>query len=74
MKANHLLVLISLCTLAPHAAAVGPLATDPNALPSWRGSLLFTGASADNLVRADVDFAVFAPGASGPASVPGEYI
>ncbi len=43
------------------AALAGPLATDPGAMPAWRGTVSF----ADGILNVDVDYAVFAPGAYG---------
>ncbi len=52
------------CILLAPVAMAGPLATDPAAIPGWKGSSPFSGtnASVTNTVNAIVDFAVYAPG------------
>lgn len=70
MTTLKLLVTTSAALLSAQALAVGPLASDPAALAGWHSSQSFVSPS----VNVNVDFAVFAPGAGGPASVPGEFI
>ena len=54
-------------------AFAGPLATDPNAIPGVQGSSAFfgTNVSITHWVRADVEYAVYAPGMFGTSAALG---
>jgi hypothetical protein len=61
-------VLLALLT---SAAAAGPLTSDPNAIPGWQGSITMTGTNGSALLKADVDYAVYAPGQFGTSAAMG---
>jgi hypothetical protein len=63
--------VVVVASLASTAMA-GPLTSDPNALPGWQGSITMTGSSLPpNLLKADVDYAVYAPGQFGTSAAMG---
>jgi hypothetical protein len=62
--ATPCLVALAFAWLAGVANA-GLLASDPNALPGFHGTSAFIGSSGSFTLHADVDYAVYAPGAFG---------
>jgi hypothetical protein len=61
------LVLVSLVNVG----IAGPLTTDPNALSAWQGTTLFSGTVGSFTLKANVDFAVYAPGQFGTSAAMG---
>jgi len=43
-------------------AMAGPIASDPNAIPAWRGTQQFYATSGVKKLQVDVEYAVYAPG------------
>ncbi len=63
-------ISISLTILYAVGASAGVLATDPAALPAWQGTQLFQQTVFTLNLKANVDFAVYSPGAfSGSAAL-----
>lgn len=52
--------IVALLLTSPVLA--GPLPTDPNALPSWQGSTLFSDSNGGFNLVVNVEYAVYAPG------------
>jgi len=42
-----------------------PLVSDPNAIPTWRGTRAFSASSGGASLQVDIEYAVYAPGAYG---------
>lgn len=66
---RHAFVVTAFVGLLSSAALAGPLASDPFAIPGWKGTTFFDSALdpnlAPNAVKVNVDYAVYAPGAYG---------
>src|SRR5262245_48184350 len=62
---------VAVVVLTATTALAGPLFADPAALPGWTGSSGFVGANGGFKLNANVEFAVYAPGAFGTSAALG---
>jgi hypothetical protein len=63
-----------LVSLAASSALAGVLATDPLALPGYRGTASFDASMGSDLLFIDLDYAVFAPGQYPDGQLNSEYV
>ena len=66
LNAKRVLCVGTVLLLLVSISSAGPLPTDPNAIPGWQGTATFTGTTGGFTLKAEVDYAVYAPATLSP--------